>query len=281
MTKTTFRRRADALKKKWPAYAPLLALYVAVREAQSSSTPRMAGPMQGAIPFAGGTTEAQQGGPLFIIDVPAARVLFDELCVIGKTANAYFATHVSNIEDSLSQGSLDLDTLLATGATSDAVQTAAENAGLDVTILSFLISESRRPSIEQARKELMVDFDFESWQRPVCPACGGVPELTVFKGDPVQRISSCVDCGCEWPVPRLSCAICGSDEKDVSAYLHGEGQDGQRIDTCDSCHHFVKTIDLTKIDVEDPLLEDLATRHLDVFATEKGFSRAARNPWGS
>jgi FdhE protein len=52
-----------------------------------------------------------------------------------------------------------------------------------------------------------------------------------------------------------------------------------RIDLCDSCRHYIKTIDVRALDAPDPCLEDLATLHLDVIAGEKGYSRVVLNPW--
>jgi len=48
---------------------------------------------------------------------------------------------------------------------------------------------------------------------------------------------------------------------------------------CGKCHQYIKTIDFRKIEESDPVLEDLATLHLDVLATQKGYKRPVPNPW--
>jgi FdhE protein len=80
-------------------------------------------------------------------------------------------------------------------------------------------------------------------------------------------------------VDRVSCAVCGERNPDALQYFHDEGDAACRIDLCDSCRHYIKTIDVRPLEAPDPVLEDLATLHLDVVASEKGYSRAVPNPW--
>ena len=54
-----------------------------------------------------------------------------------------------------------------------------------------------------------------------------------------------------------------------------------RIDLCDSCHHYIKTIDVRTLEAPDPCLEDLGTLHLDVVAARKGYSRVVPNRWSA
>ena len=52
-----------------------------------------------------------------------------------------------------------------------------------------------------------------------------------------------------------------------------------RVDLCDSGHHYIKTIDVRALEAPDPVLEDLATLHLDLVAVQKGYARAVPSPW--
>ena len=94
-----------------------------------------------------------------------------------------------------------------------------------------------------------------------------------------MRYSLCSCCGCQWKIDRLSCSVCGSREQGALHYFCGEGEDACRIDLCDTCHHYIKTIDYRSLEESDPSLEDLATLHLDVLAARKGYRRAVPNPW--
>jgi formate dehydrogenase maturation protein FdhE len=58
-----------------------------------------------------------------------------------------------------------------------------------------------------------------------------------------------------------------------------EGENACRIDLCEKCHQYIKTIDARVIEVLDASLEDLATLHLDLVASKKGCRRPVSNPW--
>ena len=94
-----------------------------------------------------------------------------------------------------------------------------------------------------------------------------------------MRYSLCSWCGFQWRIDRLSCSVCGSKEQGVLHYFIGEGEDTCRIDLCDACHHYIKTIDYRSLEESDPSLEDLATLHLDVLAAQKGYRRSVPIPW--
>ena len=94
-----------------------------------------------------------------------------------------------------------------------------------------------------------------------------------------MRYSLCSRCACQWRVDRLSCSVCGNKEPAKLHYFCGEGEEAHRIDLCDACRHYIKTIDCRSLEAPDPCLEDLATLHLDVVAVQKGYDRFVPNPW--
>ena len=64
-------------------------------------------------------------------------------------------------------------------------------------------------------------------------------------------------------------------------YFYAEGEEAYRIDVCDNCHQYIKTVDSRKLDHETDLhLDDIVTMHLDILATEKGYKRPVQNIWG-
>ena len=106
-----------------------------------------------------------------------------------------------------------------------------------------------------------------------------LPALSLLKGDGGIRYSRCSHCACQWRVDRLSCSVCGNKDPGTLHYFCGEGEEAHRIDLCDACHHYIKTIDCRSLEAADPITEDLATLHLDVVAVQKGYERAVPNPW--
>jgi FdhE protein len=105
--------------------------------------------------------------------------------------------------------------------------------------------------------------------------------LNLLKGEGGKRYSLCSYCGYEWRIDRLSCAVCGNKEQQLLSYFCGEGEEAHRIDLCDICHHYIKTIDYRTLEASDPSLEDIATLHLDILASQKGYKRPVPNSWST
>jgi len=54
-----------------------------------------------------------------------------------------------------------------------------------------------------------------------------------------------------------------------------------RADLCEECKQYIKTFDTLKLSYEPILdIEDIATIHLDILASEKGFKHPVPSPWG-
>lgn len=277
----TLRERAEQLKEKRPAYAPLLDFFVAVREAQALAMPKvLAAPVSAGNAWdtgAGVLTMPRIGQNGFAIDLKSSVELFAVLCRLGKRANPHFATQVEKVERALADGGLQLNALLSAGVGDGFAQAA--DIGLDAGIVSFLVANSIRPSIEAARDQALAGFEPESWRRCFCPVCGALPTLGVLKGERGLRHCVCSQCHCQWLVDRLGCPICDNKQQDLLQHFVADSDPACRIDLCDRCHHYIKTIDLRALDTPDPVLEDLATLHLDVLAVERGYLRAVPNPW--
>ncbi len=247
-----------------------------------ASKPRIRGVRAGA----GNGSRTERGFPLvgdagFPVDLASATALFGTLCRLGKGANPYFAAQAEAIERGLADGTASLADLLAGTARGEVAAEAAAERGLDGRVLAFLLMNSIRPSMEAAGKRLMADFDPDSWRQCSCPVCNAPPTLSLLKGEPVLRYSICSHCGFEWRVDRVSCSACGNDDKDSLQYFQDEAEKTCRIDVCDSCHRYIKTIDVRTLERPDPVLEDLATLHLDVVVAGKGYTRVVPNPWSS
>ena len=81
----------------------------------------------------------------------------------------------------------------------------------------------------------------------------------------------------EWPALRLACTACGEGSFEKLPVFRAEEFDGARIDVCESCQAYFKTIDLTRDGSAVPVVDDLATLPLDLWAGDKGYRRARPN----
>jgi formate dehydrogenase maturation protein FdhE len=145
---------------------------------------------------------------------------------------------------------------------------------LDVDAAIALFAQLARDAVRGAQSYAPCLED-PPWDRAVCPVCGAAPLLGELRGGESRRVLRCGRCGTAWDFQRLRCVFCDTrDHRKLSA-LHLEGQsDFLRIDACDNCGGYIKTMArLDAIPYELLLAEDLATAHLDLLALERGYRR--------
>jgi FdhE protein len=85
----------------------------------------------------------------------------------------------------------------------------------------------------------------------------------------------CGRCAAWWGFARATCPHCGEeDPRKIAAHIV-EGRRGVRIDVCETCNAYVKTFDLRVEGSRDvvPLVDDIASLSLDLWATTKGYRR--------
>ena len=273
----TLRERAEQLKERRPGYGALLDFYVSVRESQITSRASVrVNPVK--VKKSAKGLPAEEGFSLvekedFYIDLEASIDLFRSLCRLGSVANPHIASQVEKIDQALHDGTMDLKALFSGGGKEQTIGQIAADRGLDKRVLSFLVRSSTRPSIEAGREQLRGELDPETWRKGYCPACGSLPTLSLLKGEEGKRYLLCSFCGHEWRTDRLFCPACNNRDQESLKYFCGEGEEAFRIDLCDRCHRYIKTIDYRNLEESDPCLEDLATLHLDILASNKGYER--------
>lgn len=109
----------------------------------------------------------------------------------------------------------------------------------------------------------------------LCPRCGGAPAVAARRpeGDGQRRFLCCALCGGEWPVNRILCPACGEEDPSKLPTFQGQLHPEARIEACDACHRYVKSIDLSADGRLVPEVDDLASLGLDLWALEQGYLR--------
>ncbi len=277
------KKRIKQLKKKRLGYGEILDFYQKIREAQIDvKTSLRINPIKLKQEWKKLLTK--EGFPLtqkedFPLDRDAFVRLFQNLCRIGKEANPHMAEQVRKIEEALESQRIDLGNLLKGGLKEKKVQQVADELGLDKKVFLFLIQSSAGPSIEAGVEQLRGEVESEAWLKGYCPICGSIPSLSLLKDEVGKRYLLCSYCGYQWRVDRLFCPFCNNMDQESLHYLFAEGEEAYRIDLCDKCHQYIKTIDYRNLAESDPVVEDLASLHLDLLANEKGYKRPVPNPW--
>jgi FdhE protein len=117
-----------------------------------------------------------------------------------------------------------------------------------------------------------------------CPRCGSAPLLGVLRpeGDGGKRRLLCSFCLREWDSRRIFCAACGEeDETKLPVYVEAEQFPHIRVEACETCKFYIRTIDLTKDGNAAPMVDDLAAIPLSLWAHEHGYERIHPNLLGT
>mgnify|MGYP001597831725 FL=1 len=117
------------------------------------------------------------------------------------------------------------------------------------------------------------NMDYQSyWTKAICPICGGIPKISRLIKETGKRILACYLCWTEWPAPRIACPYCGNTDQNKLGYFYADDNKTHRIDICQSCNKYIKTIDERSLGREVVLeVQDIITYHLDTLAISKGY----------
>ena len=108
------------------------------------------------------------------------------------------------------------------------------------------------------------------------------PQVAVLRpeGDGGKRFLVCSFCLTEWEFRRILCPICGEEDHTKLPRFAAEGVAAVRVEACDACKHYLKEIDMTVDGLAVPLVDEIATAPLDLWAAEHGYAKISRNLMG-
>jgi FdhE protein len=120
------------------------------------------------------------------------------------------------------------------------------------------------------------------WNGPtpyLCPFCKRKPGLGVLRplGDGGQRSLICSLCLAEWEFRRIVCPGCGEEDPAKLPVYTAEELKHVRVEACDSCRTYIKTVDMTKSGLAEPIVDEMASIPLDVWAREQGYTKLQSN----
>jgi FdhE protein len=121
-----------------------------------------------------------------------------------------------------------------------------------------------------------------AWDGGHCPVCGGWPLLAEARGLERTRRLRCGRCAADWATAWLRCPFCDTREHErLGALVAEDAPETRRVETCEVCRGYVKTITtLAATPAEDLGLLDLTTVELDVAAVAAGYARPTRPACG-
>jgi formate dehydrogenase maturation protein FdhE len=108
-----------------------------------------------------------------------------------------------------------------------------------------------------------------------CPFCGGPPWIAARRpeADGARRVLGCALCGGEWPLGRVLCPACAEGDPSKLPSFQSPSYPAVRIEACESCRRYVKSVDLTLDARAIPEVDDLVSLGMDLWAAARGFAR--------
>jgi FdhE protein len=139
----------------------------------------------------------------------------------------------------------------------------------------YLARALLRPYVEVLRA-----FGVDPERPPVqgrCPYCGGGAWVVSRREEAgaagARRLLVCALCGGDWAIGRVLCASCGETDPQRLPAFQGDLYPAARIEACESCRRYVKSIDTSVDPHAVPEVDDLASLSLDLWAVGEGYAR--------
>ncbi len=113
----------------------------------------------------------------------------------------------------------------------------------------------------------------------VCPFCGRKPGLGVLRplGEGGLRSLVCSFCLAEWEFRRIVCPGCGEEDPAKLPVYTAEELKHVRVEACESCRTYIKTVDMTQSGRAEPVVDELAAIPLDLWAQKQGYTKLQAN----
>lgn len=120
------------------------------------------------------------------------------------------------------------------------------------------------------------------WNGPtayVCPFCKRKPGVGVLRplGEGGKRSLICSFCLGEWEFRRILCPACGEGDPAKLPVYTAEELQHVRVEGCESCKSYIKAVDFTKSALGEPIVDEIASVPLDIWAQVQGYHKVEVN----
>ena len=158
------------------------------------------------------------------------------------------------------EGSVDVDELVSGWFTGDRTprdprRRAARQAAIVVA----------NAVLRAASRQVGGQTTWRGWTRPVCPCCGGSPDLVLT--DRATRLLVCARCDAQWRAQRTGCLGCDTDASPAIARISNPAL-GYDLMMCNACGRFIK--ERPRRGTESLIVERALTMELDLAAEQRG-----------
>ena len=277
-------KRINTIEKERPSHKEILQFVKYIIREQFKIKPLIkVGPVK--IDLETSKQQMREGFPLIDkkeikLDMDSATTIFKKICGVLRRKDEKIAVEAKKIGQALRKKEIDLQELFKKVVEGDKgyIDSISGKSGLNKWLLTLLAESSIAPLLEAYADKLKGYVDQETWWRGYCPVCGSAPLIGEFR-DEGQRFLACSSCGFLWRFNRLKCPFCSNEDTKKLRHFHIE-KEGRacRVEVCEECKKYIKTIDTSMVGADVvPLVEDIATLHLDVLAQKEGYKKEGTN----
>lgn len=112
-----------------------------------------------------------------------------------------------------------------------------------------------------------------------CLVCGARAQVSILRPEShgASRSLACSLCATEWRFKRVRCVACGEEEFERLVHHFTDEFPHVQVSACETCHTYIKEVDLTKDVSAVPVVDEIATIPLDVVAVERGYHKLELN----
>ncbi|WDP88423.1 MAG: formate dehydrogenase accessory protein FdhE [Desulfobacter sp.] len=279
LTEDQIRTAAGALQKIRPAYGPIIEFYSRVFRAQAAAMAETVIPpiiLEKEALALKGENEMPLVTPVqFRIDVAAAKKLMGEICNLAVAYAPKLSGAGENMGRALAAEKLDLPRMFTDLLDGMDMKQTAEALDIPAEALALFGFSAMAPSIQACALQLAPYLEQmperSSTARGYCPVCGSAPNLALFDETGARHVS-CSLCSHIWPVPRMGCLFCDSQNREDQQYFFTGDEAEYRVYCCNNCRRYIKAVDVRQMGRRlYPKLEQIATIHLDMKAGEEGY----------
>ena len=205
--------------------------------------------------------------------------LFQKICEVIKRNKKSGGEEIQRLIDAESGGDLELNTLVEKLFYHDSTYFHSLSKELEIAedLLVFVSLNLAKPFFEVVAEEVSDKVVETSWFKHYCPVCGAGAQMAKLEKEVGKKILYCLLCGSEWRFMRIKCPFCCNEEQKSMKFLEEE-KSPYRIDICEQCKRYIKTLNERKGGDEKrefiPSVEDIATMYLDIVAEKEGYERS-------
>ena len=173
--------------------------------------------------------------------------------------------------------------LLAAVVSGQSIDEVAAELKCDRLALEFFPKAFLQPIAEALVQRIGPGIHLDGNGKTLCPYCGSRPQVSVLQDDVDtrgKRTLLCSLCGSAWSFARSCCPQCCEEKADQLQYHETEVWPHVRVEECRACQTYIKTVDLRTNGLAVPLVDEIASVELDLWAREQGMVKLQRNVLG-